>query len=96
MTTETKFNIAVAPEADEALDALSEENRDRTLAFIAVELPNVVRRTAVSKATTPFGTIFVFQVPDTGVIVTTLNGRNHDGERVMLAIGVGEVEGLDQ
>lgn len=89
MTTQQKFHTIMSPEADAALDALGEHDREVALTFVAETLPNVTRRTAVSKATTPFGTIFTFRAGT--VIFTCLNGHNHDGERLMIVAGIGSI-----
>jgi hypothetical protein len=91
MNTDTKFKTIVAPEADQALDTLTAEALEPTLAFLAIALPNITRRDAITKVNTPLGTIFVFQVPEAPVVVTCLNGHNQDGERVMIVVGVGQV-----
>lgn len=92
MNTDTKFKTIVAPEADATLDALDADALDATLAFLATTLPNIVRRDAVTKVNSPLGTIFVFQVPETKVIVTCINGHNQDGERIMIVVGVGTLK----
>lgn len=89
MNTDTKFLTIMSPEADQALDALDAEQVDATLNFVAITLPNITRRDAVVKATTPFGTIFTFQVPETSVLVNCLNGHNQDGQRIMIVAGIG-------
>lgn len=89
MTNATKFHTIMSPDADEALDALDADQMDATLGFLAVTLPNVVRRDAVVKAPSPMGTVFTFQVPETKVLVTCLNGHAQSGERVMIVLGVG-------
>jgi len=87
MTAATKFHTIVSPEADAAIDSLGEHDTERVLDFLANTLPNIRRRDAVSKGTTPFGTIFTFRVGS--VIVTCLNGHNQDGERLMIVVGLG-------
>jgi len=91
MTAATKFQTIVSPEADAAIDTLGPDVLEPTLTFLAVTLPDITRRDAVSKGTTPFGTIFTFQVPETPVIVTCLNGHNQNGERLMIVVGLGVV-----
>lgn len=91
MTTDTKFHTVVSPEADAQIDTLGEHAID-ALGFTADVIPNIVRRDAISKAATPMGTVFVFQVPNTPVVVTCLNGHNERGDRVMLVLGFGKVE----
>lgn len=91
MNTDTKFKTIVAPEADQALDTLTAEALEPTLAFLAGTLPNIVRRDAITKVNSPLGTIFVFQVPDAPVIVTCINGHNQDGDRIMIVVGVGQL-----
>lgn len=91
MATAQKFKTILSPDTDVAIDKLNDDDQTAVVAWLDGTLPNIVRRDAIVKANTPVGTIFVFQIPDTKIIVTTANGHDAEGNRVMLVIGLGVV-----
>ena len=91
MATAQKFKTILSPDTDAMLDKLNDDDQTALIGWLDATLPNIVRRTAITKSNTPSGTVFVFQVPDTKVIVTTVNGHDQSGARVMLVVGVGVV-----
>lgn len=90
MPSDTKFHTLMSPEADGHLDAMSEQARETALTFVSEQLPNIRRRDAVMKSSTPMGTLFNFAASDS-VIVTCLNGHAQDGSRIMIIVGFTEV-----
>lgn len=91
MNTDTKFRTILSPEADAMFDALETDDRETLIDFVFNTLPNIVRRDALVKATTPVGTLFVFQIPGTTMIVTCFDGHDQNGGRVMIVAGAAKL-----